>query len=89
MDEMKAISPVTIWKDGVSKTATQFNLRSIGDDLATAALFYYELRDEFGAVLTTGNITMDGQEYADWNSNPDANAEAYRWAASNLNLTII
>lgn len=86
---MKNINTVTIWKDGVSKTAEVFALRSVGDDLATAATFYYELKETDGEVLTSGNLVMDGEDYQLWNVTPDANTEAYNWAAAKLNLTII
>lgn len=86
---MKTIDAVTIWKDGTSKTAKQFALRSIGDNLATNATFYYELKTDLGEVLTTGNLVMDGSDYQNWNINPDANTEAYHWAATKLNLTIL
>jgi stress response protein SCP2 len=89
MDEMKNISTVTIWKDGVSKTAELFALRCVGDDLATNAVFYYELRETSGEVLVTGNLTMNGTDYATWNNTVDANTAAYNWAATKLNLTII
>jgi hypothetical protein len=89
MDEMKNINTVTVWKDGVSKTAEVFALRSVGDDLATSATFYYELRETDGEVLVTGNLVMDGTDYASWNTTTDANRAAYDWAATRLNLTII
>lgn len=89
MNEMVNISAVTIWKDGVSKTAEVFSLRSIGDDLATTATFYYELRATDGEVLTSGNLVIEGADYTAWNGNPDINTEAYNWAATELNLTII
>lgn len=86
---MKNIDTVAIWKDGVSKTAEVFSLRTIGNDLDTSVTFYYELRETGGEVLANGDLTMTGTDYITWNSTPDANTGAYNWAADRLNLIII
>lgn len=39
--------------------------------------------------LVQGNLTMDGQDYQDWDSTTSANEWAYNWAASKLNLVLI
>lgn len=89
VSEEEQIKTVNIWKDSVSKTAELFSLRVVGDDLATSATFYYELKETDGEVLATGNLVMVGTDYSDWNATTDANTEAYNWAAAQLNLTII
>jgi hypothetical protein len=102
---MAQIQPVSVWKDGQVKTAEQFSLRSIGDDLETSAQFYYELKEAdvttqdsegndvvtSGSVVAVGNLGMSGQDYNDWGSQSgvDINAWAYDWAASQLSLTIV
>jgi hypothetical protein len=102
---MAQIQPVSVWKDGQVKTAEQFSLRSIGDDLETSAQFYYELKEAdvttqdsegndvvtAGSVVAVGNLSMAGQSYSDWGSQSgvDINAWAYDWAAEQLSLTII
>jgi hypothetical protein len=102
---MAQIQPVSVWKDGQVKTAEQFSLRSIGDDLETSAQFYYELKEAdvttqdsegndvvtSGSVVAVGNLGMSGQDYTDWGSQSgvDINAWAYDWAASQLSLTIV
>ncbi len=93
---MVNIQPVTIWKDGTSKQASVLVMRSIFDDLATSANFYYELKEAdsqdaegntvSGSVLSVGNVSMSGDDYSDWSGD---NAEAYAFAASQLNLTIV
>lgn len=90
---MAQIQPVQIWKNGQNKQAEVFNLLSVSDNLDTSAQFYYELREapmEDGAIsgelLSSGNLSMDGQEYLDWD---DSNASAYSWAAAKLSLVII
>lgn len=102
---MAQIQAVTVWKDGVETTATQFSLISIGDNLSTSANFYYQLLEEVsttqdadgndvtsgGSVVADGNLTMDGQDYQDWGSQSgtDINEWAYDWAAGKLNLTLV
>lgn len=92
---MAQIQGITIWNDGSVKTAEDFLLRSIADDLNTSATFYYELKEAevitdgnftSGAVLRNGNLSMGGQEYTDWD---DSNASAYTWAAGKLNLILV
>ena len=89
------IQPVPIWSNGQSKQASELDARIIYDDLATSATFYYELKevgqDEegnsvSGAALSVGNVSMDSQDYIDWDN---SNEEAYVYIAGKLNLTII
>jgi hypothetical protein len=86
---MKQIQPIKIWIDGQTKTATQLGSISILDNLATEAKFQYWLSDVNSETLSSGNLTMDGQDYIDWNSNPDINEDAYIWIANKLGLTLI
>jgi hypothetical protein len=84
------IQPVNIWNNGQSKQASELDARIIFDDLATSAQFYYELKEVVegvsGATLSNGNVSMDGQDYLDWDN---SNQAAYVYVASKLNLTII
>jgi hypothetical protein len=84
------IQPVNIWNNGQSKQASELDARIIYDDLATSATFYYELKevvDEVsGSTLSNGNVSMDGQDYIDWDN---SNEEAYVYIAGKLNLTIV
>lgn len=102
---MAQIQPVSVWKDGQVKTAEQFSLRSIGDDLASSAQFYYELKEadvitqdaegndvvSSGATVAVGNLSMAGQDYTDWGtqSGVDINSWAYQWAADQLNVVLV
>ena len=89
---MAQIQSVQIWKDGQQKQAEVFNLLIVSDNLDTAAQFNYELAEGptadggKGEVLSSGNLSMSGQEYQDWD---DSNSGAYTWAAGKLGLTII
>jgi hypothetical protein len=81
------IQPVSIWYNGQSKQASELDARIIFDDLATTAQFYYELKEVVsGATLSNGNVSMDGQDYIDWDN---SNEEAYVYVAGKLNLTIV
>jgi hypothetical protein len=84
------IQPVNIWNNGQSKEASELDARIIYDDLATSATFYYELKEVVdgvsGSALSVGNVSMDGQDYIDWDN---SNEEAYVYIAGKLNLTIV
>lgn len=99
---MAKIQPLTLWINGETKEATNFTLRSIGDNLSIvtsegAATFYYELQsvitDEHGKEtyqnIITANLHISGAEYDTWNADPNSNAWAYNWAANKLNLTFV
>lgn len=80
------IQPVSIWYNGQSKQASELDARIIFDDLSTTAQFFYELKEVEGSTLSNGNVSMDGQDYIDWDN---SNEEAYIYVAGKLNLTII
>lgn len=90
---MKPIQPITIWVNGQTKTGSWLGARSINDNLIDTAVFYYWISDdnngEAGQQLANGNLTMTGQDYQDWNANPDINQAAYAWIAAQLGLTLI
>jgi len=100
---MKPIQPVTIWTGGTQKTASEFSLRIIADDLSSSATFYYELLEKVvtpGAtpedeptvsttMLVNGNSTLEGTEYVAWGESSDINADAYARIAAKLNLTLV
>ena len=90
------IQSVTTWFNGEPQTASNFTLRSIGDDLETTATLYYELQKEVVNEesvsyenLITATLDITGQDYKDWSATPDANAWIYNWAATKLNLVLI
>ena len=97
------IKPISSWQNGQEKLGTEFELRSISDNLATSATFYYSISsvevshleeevkviDAPAQVLVEGNLTMDGEDYQDWDSSVSANEWAYNWAATTLKLVLI
>ena len=84
---MVNIQPVNIWINGEIKIAVSLDLISINDNLQNSCLFQYFLYDSTGLQLSTGNITMIGQDYIYYSSSSDSNAYAYDWACKTLNLT--
>jgi hypothetical protein len=85
---MKQIQPIQIWVNGQQKTATQFSLIIINDNLLDSATFYWQLLDADSVKLQDGNLTMDAADYAVWSSTQDINQSAYDWAANKLNITL-
>lgn len=94
---MKQIQPISIWVNGEEKTG-QFISTISNDNLATSALFYWQIYEGItnaegelsnGQQLAQGNVSMDGQDYIDWNADPDINQAAYIWVCDQLNLTLV
>ena len=94
---MANIQPITTWYQGAEHQANVFTLYSTGDNLIDAATFKYQLIEEIiispeeikSQTLITGQLAINGADYAQWDMEPDANAWIYNWAAGQLNLTII
>ena len=92
---MKSIQNVSVWFNGEEKQANILTASIIADDMATSATFYYQLMESsldaennlvVGQGLASGNVTMAGQDYQDWD---DSNNAAYDFIAGKLNLTIV
>lgn len=95
---MVHIQPINLWIGGTTVTANIFQLRIIIDNLKDFAQLYYQLGnetinpdDEFPIITwyQDGNLSITGQDYTNWNNDPDANAWIYSWAATQLNIVII
>jgi len=92
---MKKIQPISIWVNGSFKTASFLSAISINDNLKDSATFYWQLFEAIentelsGQQLAQGNLTMLGEDYQQWSSEPDANSWAYNWIAEQLGLTLI
>jgi hypothetical protein len=87
-DMINNISPVSIWKDGTTQSATQLLLRIVADDLYSQAIFYYELLTANDDVVINGNLTLNGTAYTTWNTSANATPGAFTWATDQLNLTL-
>ena len=86
---MKAIQPVTIWVNGETNQGVWLNAYIINDNLLDSATFYWNILDVTELQLAQGNLTIQGQDYIDWNANPDINDDAYLWISLQLGLTLI
>jgi len=94
---MANITPTAVWYQGEQHQANVFTLYSTGDNLLDSALFRYQLIEEIivspeqqsSQTLLMGELSINGEDYALWNAEVDANAWIYNWAASQLNLVII
>jgi hypothetical protein len=88
------IQPVKSWLNGTEVEATEFILSSVADDLSTKATFQYNMLTDLNefekpVLVLSAYLTIDGQDYQDWDSSPSANDWVYNWAAAKLNLVLI
>jgi len=92
---MKKIQSIQIWVNGSVQTGSWLGAYIINDNLSDSAQFYWWIAengseaDSVGATLTSGNLTIAGQSYIDWNNGSDINEYAYVWIADQLGLTLI
>lgn len=88
-NNMKTISPVSVWWNGAAHNATVLALTCSNDNLFNQASFNYNLFtvNEGGYIqlsVAQGYLSMTGEDYEGWATND----YAYDWAATQLNLTI-
>jgi len=92
---MKNISPVSIWKNGQSLTASILDAIIINDNLSSSCTFYWMLKEAdsvvdeqsvAGQTLADGNVTMSGDDYDNWDGSNDY---AFEYIAEQINVTII
>jgi hypothetical protein len=81
---MKNIETISIWDNGQTKEGVLLNAYAVNVSLGTSAIFYYSILSADLQALAQGNITMDGEDYQQW----DADTFAWEFIASKLNLTI-
>ena len=94
---MANIQPISTWYQGAEHQANVFSLYSTGDNLNDSAIFQYQLIEEIiisleeikSQTLITGQLSINGADYAQWDAEVDANQWIYNWAASQLGLVII
>jgi hypothetical protein len=94
---MAQIQPISTWYQGAERQANIFSLYSTGDNLIDSATFKYQLieliiispEEQSSQTLVTGELSINGADYAQWDAEIDANAWIYQWAANQLNLVLI
>jgi hypothetical protein len=62
----RPIDKVKVWQNGVVYDADDIDVVCVWDDLATTARFYYTLQDSTGAVVSSGNVELTGDDYKDY-----------------------
>lgn len=93
--KVQEITPINIWNQGELVEVDKLGIEVNFDNLVNAATFkYYLLKywndgDLSVNPVVSGFITMDGQDYVDWNADPDINQAAMIWVANNLNITLV
>jgi hypothetical protein len=90
---MAKIQPVSSWYNGQEQQATDLYVVSSYDNLIDSAQFSYRLTlpkvGPEAIALVSGILNITGQDYIDWNANPDINAAAYTLTAEKLNLVLL
>jgi hypothetical protein len=76
---MIKIQPVT-----VTKTGNDFFLTLTFDNLSDYARFIYQVTNDEGETIQTGELQMSGTDYTSWNG---SNTGAYDWALNELGFT--
>ena len=85
---MQNIQPVTIWNNGQLETATQLEVVSVYDNLATTADLRYTLYTEDMINVSSERLTISGDDYVVWGESEDINISAYQWVANRLNIIL-
>lgn len=80
-----AITPVTATFTDAAQS-TRLCVRSIFDNLADAATFYWELRGDDGTIYFRDNISISGSDYALWDG---TNGYPFNYIASIKGITIV
>lgn len=83
------IQPVSTFFNGNTVSITQLIVVLVWDNLADQATFYFKFLTANDVQVSDGNLTMTGQDYADWNTTNDINLAAYQWCAAELNVTFV
>lgn len=86
---MKLIQSVSIWNNGQANEASILNAYAVNVTLGKSATFFYSLESiqedgNKGQQLAQGNVTMDGDDYTNWQED----TAAWEFIATKLNLTI-
>jgi hypothetical protein len=68
----------------VTKTGNEFFLTLVFDNLSDYARFIYQVTNDEGETIQTGELQMSGTDYTNWNG---SNTGAYDWALNELGFT--
>lgn len=82
---MKKITAISIWLNGLNVDAVSILLHINYDNLIDTCTFYYALYSLEELKLIQGNITMDGEDYKNWQTDEDLN----NWFSKKLNIKFL
>ena len=83
---MKQIQPVIF----PLNLGTATILNCVGsDNFSTSVTIYYQLLTELNKELQEGNLSLEGDDYASFNTSPDGNEYIYNWTAQQIGVTLI
>jgi hypothetical protein len=68
----------------ITKTGNDFALYLTSDNLSDYARFIYQVTNDEGETIQTGELQMSGTDYTNWNG---SNTGAYDWALQQLGFT--
>jgi hypothetical protein len=92
---MREIQPLQIWKNGEVKTASLLDAQIISDNLQSACVFYWMLKEAdivvddqvgSGLILADGNVNLLGEDYDNWDGSNDF---AFEYIAQQLNVVLL
>jgi hypothetical protein len=86
---MRNITPLDVWVDGEIKQATNLTLIITYDNLESDGVFEYVLSDRDNNAFVKGELAITGTDYVTWGQSTNANDDAYVFAATQLNLTLV
>lgn len=82
---MRAIKPISIWKQGVTTDATKLECFIIKDNLIDSATLSWNILSENIEVLGDGIIQIYGDDYVQWSDND----YAWNYIATKLGIEFI
>ena len=82
----KEINPLTIWKNGKYEIAKSIFIELINDNLINTASFKYSLADELEFNLADGILTLEGQDYKNWDGGNDY---VFSWISQKLSIVFL
>lgn len=82
---MKAIKPISIWKEGVTTNATKLECYITKDNLIDSATLSWSILSDNTEILGNGVIQISGDDYVQWSDND----YAWNYIATKLGIEFI
>jgi len=81
---MKYIQPISIYQNGDTVQAVILDAYAVNVVLGKSATFFFALLDEKLNQVSTGNLVMEGSDYASW----EQDDQAWAWISEKLKVSI-